>query len=294
MNEVSNQPVQLEMAKFDKLSAQIQVLIAPIKGLTVTDQGSHIMAKGVVKTLKDFLKITEDTRVALKQPHMDAAKNVDIQSKTVSKPLEDALEFVNKQITDWNALERKRIEDEQRKIEEHRIAAEREARRQQEIIAAEAAKKAKEEAAALKKKQDAERKAFELAAKAKEEAMKVFGVDEAKHAEEIAAAKKEITDKLEAEKRAMKQKAEEARLETEARLQREQAERQAAFKAQERKLEAERPKGMREVPDWQLGNPDLVPEEYWMLNETKIGMDVRAKKIIPGITVTIRMVPVSR
>lgn len=278
---------------FDKMKAQMATFIGPTKDVIVTDKATDILAQGALKTLNDFKKVIEENRVTAKKPHLDACRQIDEYAQDITKPLTDAINGIKDKRTAWTDAENVRIAAERRKLEEEQRELERKARAEQERQIAEERKAHEAAQAALKKQQEAERAAFEKEQQKKLERRKAFGLDEEKARKDKEAAERAMQEKAEADRRAAAQRAEQARLETQARLEREQKEQQQAMAARQKALEAEKPKGTRQVPKWEVVDAKLIPAKYWMLNDTLIGQDVRGGiPAIPGIKITMETVAI--
>lgn len=102
-------------------------------------------------------------------------------------------------------------------------------------------------------------------------------------------------EKLAQDKLRFETQAEEARLQAHAKIEREKQEREANIRAQELKIESERPKTTRQVPRWSIINPELLPKEFWKIDDVKIGTAIRAgARDIPGVVITMETIAVIR
>jgi len=243
--------VKVDNRKFEIRQAELTRMVSAI---VVTDAATCLEAKKTQKDIRDELK----TRHFILDPFVAQAKRAyddtkDEHAKWV-EPLEKLDEQLAQKVKDYERVERERAAAEERRINEERR------------------RKAEEEAAEQRKRDEAaaaERRKQELAR-----------IAEAQKAGDL--------KKREAEK--MKKEAEERE-----RQAREQAARDAeAAKAsvQDVKVQAAIPTvaGVPSRTNWRyrIVNANLVPDEYWMLNEQKIGADVRRDKEktnIPGIEV---------
>ena len=287
-------------AELDKMKASVTLFVSPTYDIKVSDSATNIIAQGHLKTILAFKKQVNDTHAAAKKPHLDAGRTLDSWKNEVMEPLEKAEQFVKLQQEEWGRKERIAREAAQRKLDDERIAAERAAAAERQRIEDEAKEKQREEMAALKRQLDAEKKENERLQKERAEAQKAFGISQAKINAEKAEAKKAADDKAAADRAALQAKIDQDKAEAQARLDREERERIDAIRTRERAIEASRPKNIQLVPVWEIVDRDLIPQEYWIVNEQALGAFIKANagkdgfKSIPGVKVTMQEKSIGR
>ncbi len=152
-----------DIEAFSALQADIAEFVAPVQGLVVTDMQSSQAGIETLREIKGYQKHIEEKRKALVGPLNDQVKAINDFAKVVSRPLDEAGTFVQRQL---NAFASKQ--------EEIRMAA---------IRKVEAEKKKALEELEAKQKLDAE-------------TAKMFGVTEETQAVETAVVKAEFREKL--------------------------------------------------------------------------------------------------
>lgn len=283
-----------DLSVFDKLKASITLFVSPIKGLTVKTKDENQVSIDHLKTIKTHIKAIEAASKSACEPLKAELKRIKDYENEILAPLEEAEKLIKAQQVVFADQERIEREAELKRINDERIAKEKEAQKERDRLAAEAEKIRQAEAAALKKKQEAERKAFEAAEKKKQEALKAFGVDPEKvkrEAEEKKAAEQARQEEI---RQASIAKQESDRLETEARLDREAKDREAAARAQEKALEDSRPKNTRQDRKWKVSDSKIVPAEFLMIDKDAVTAALKLGKEIPGIEIYWVTVAVSR
>jgi hypothetical protein len=282
--------------EFDELHAKIQVFVSPTCNIVVSDAASNAVAAGTLKTLKDFEKQIEAKRVAAVKPLNDEVKSINDYAKKITLPLAEAEALIKKKMGAYSDEERRKAEEERRQIEakrqeeERKAAAERKARED----AARAQREAEERARVAAEKKQRE----ELARRQKEEkeARRMFGLDSDEEAQQKADSEAAaLKAKQEQERLAAQQKAEEARLAEDARLEREAQERENERRAELARIEANRPKNTRQVPNYKVVDPSKVPQTYWSIDDVRLGRDIRAGlRDVPGVEIWMETVVVTR
>ena len=121
------------LAQFDKLKADIQLYIAPVKDIVVIDKDSQDSAMEVAKNIKLRLKKIEDLRKELKAPYKKAGDDIDAYAKSISEILTAPSKHLETQFLAYN-----------RKLEEVRLAEAARIRKEEQERQAAADKAAKE------------------------------------------------------------------------------------------------------------------------------------------------------
>lgn len=114
------------LAKFDKLKADIQLYAEPIKALVVNSKETHESAMDVARQIKAKLKKVEELRKELKAPHKRAGEEIDAYAKAISEILNEPSNHLNNQFLSYNReLEKVRQAEAERlrKLEAERQAA---------------------------------------------------------------------------------------------------------------------------------------------------------------------------
>lgn len=251
--------METNLQQFDELQANITVFLSPIKTLTVTDQASHLVASGALKTITSFKKMVDEKRVSLVKPLNDQVDAINGYAKKIKAPIEEAEAFVKNKMKEFALIEQKRIEEEKRRIQE-------EEQKERERIAAER----KRQELALKTKQEEEAKKLEESKKASTDLMSVFG-----DFSEDNTAQEELKRKQEFE-----------RAEFEAKKKREEEEQQKQLEAKKKLLDLEKPKNTRKVWKWEVTAYSEIPDQYWELSEAMVNKAVKEGiREIPGIRI---------
>lgn len=207
---------------------------------TIRTPEQFTRAGELLKAVKGALKQIEDQRVAITKPINDSLRAVNAQAKTASEPFEAAEREIKGRMVEYSNAQERLRQEEQRKAEE---AARRE-RARLATLQAETEAKARAEQERLRREAEAAAAAGRAAEAAKLAA-------KADKAEEKAAAKVEELQM-----------------------------REAMVVAPVIQREAPKVAGVatREVWKYRVADPALVPREYLMLDEQKIGKVVRALK----------------
>lgn len=97
------------LAKFDQLKADIQLYVAPIKDIVISDQKTQESAMATAKELKTRLKRIDELRKELKAPFKKAGEEIDAYAKTLEALLDEPSNQLNQKLLAWNReLERVR------------------------------------------------------------------------------------------------------------------------------------------------------------------------------------------
>lgn len=286
--------VATDLTDFDTLKAQVSLFVQPTANLVVVDSASNAVALGTLKTIKSFMNQIETRSKAATKPLKDRAKEISDYAKEITLPLESAETSIKAKMAAFAAEERKQREEEQRKIdaeirerahahEMERQKIEAEARTSR--LKADQARQA-EEARQQKVLEDNQRHAAQARA--------LFGTGPADKAKEAAAAKA-LADQQAQDRRVAEAQAEEARLSENARIERYQAEFTRSAAAARAKLEAERPKNMRQVPKYEVIDVKILPPQFLIADLVRIGSAVRAgTREIPGVRIWMEDTVVAR
>ncbi len=251
--------MQTEITKFDALRGKIVQFLEPLKGLQVRDRAENAAAKGALVTVLGLSKEIEGLRKAALAPLKQQVEAINARAKELTEPLDVAEVSIKAQMSSFAAMEQNRINEERRRADEA-------AARERKVF--EDAKRAREVAA---------NREAELAAKAKQE-QAAFGIEADKEAEQ---------------KRS--ESLRQAQIEDNLRAERDRLAIEGRRKAEERRLAAEAPKSTRTVWKFDIVDTALIPEKYWIVNDTEIGAAVRAGlRDIPGVLIYSEQIVVAR
>lgn len=277
--------VATSLSEFDELKAKVTVFVQPTLSLVVKDAASNAVASGTLKTIKAFANEINARRLSVTKPLNDKVKEFNDYAKQITQPLDEAEAFVKRQMAAYAEEEKKIRDREQARIDADLRESERVAAEQRRKIEADA-KASREKAGAQRRaEEESQRLKFEAEKKAAADARALFGAGPADKAKEEAEAR-EIAARQERERKAAEQAAEEQRIALKARFDRETQEREKAAAAARSKLEAERPKNIRQLPKFEIIDASLVPAEFLMVDEVKVGASVRGgNRSIPGIRI---------
>ncbi len=217
------------LTPFDKLKANIQLYVAPIKDIVVNSKESQDSAMAAAKQLKVWTKQIDELRKELKAPYKEAGERIDAHAKSLEALLTEPRKSINEKLLAWN-----------RELEKVRQA----------------------EAEALRIK---ERERQAAADKAAKEAM------------DLAAFEKEIGNDAEAEA---------AELVVQAEYERKEAQASEDLKAELKRVEDIKVKGVTLRWDFTIYDLSKVPVKFLVANETLIRktiVDSKGEIEIPGV-----------
>jgi hypothetical protein len=280
-----------DLKQFDALKAQVTMFVQPTHQIVVKDAMTNVDAQQAVRTLKDYEKKIDATLKELIQPHKDFIERVRAYAVEIRAPLEQAEKEIKAKQVAWAEEQQKLRDAELKRLAEIREAEAKKAvelRAQQE----EADRQAHiEEEKRIKAEQERERKAAEAKYKKDQEALKAFGMDDETIKLKAEEEKRIRREKFERDQEEHNQKIEQERLEARAKFEREQRDRDLELKKQEAALIASKPKNTREIPEWRIVDPSLIPEKYKKIDEVAIGKDVRGGLMeIPGCEIRMKII----
>jgi hypothetical protein len=262
-NELTAPAVETtDMAPFDALSAEVTLMVAPIKAIVVTDEATKKQALDAGAQLKALSKKVEARREEIAQPLHRRWKAVLERVKTVVNPLDAAETHLREQLGKYDRQVREKAEAEARLLRERQEAERRAAEERERAARAEADKKAKAERDALEAKQRQEREARERADRERSEAASLFKKKQDDQAEiERREAARIADERAAADRKALEEQQARDRLANEARAQREREERAAADAARLKDVENQKVENSRRTVVIEVLNWDLVPGE---------------------------------
>lgn len=149
-----------ELKVFDALVADITLLVAPVKSLTVTDEASCQTAIEVAQDVKAYLKRIEDKRKEMVAPLNEKVKAINEYCKSIAMPLAEADTRARAQINAFAAEQEIIKRREAARIEAERVEAERLAEVERQKV------------------EDALRTKLEAEAENQAEAMNLFGAED--------------------------------------------------------------------------------------------------------------------
>jgi hypothetical protein len=278
-----------ELTKFDALKGKIAVFIDPLKGLLVRDRAEQAAAAGALVTVKGLAKEIEALRVAATVPLNDRVKAINALAKEVTAPLDLAEARIKQTIQAFVSAENARLAEERRKADEAAAAdrrrLEEERRRQEE----ESAAKAKAE---RERQAEEERRRLRIAEEERL-ARASFGVETNEELEAKAQEAERLAAKLRADE--INRRLDKERQDNLDRIKREADAAEAKRKAEEKRLAAQRPSNTTTVWKFEVSDWREVPQEYWMIDETKLGKAVRGGlREIPGVKIWSEQAVVAR
>lgn len=280
-----------DLSPFDKLKADVTMFVQPTKNIVVSSAIGNAEAQEVVRTLKMYekkIKLTMDELIA---PHKAFIEQVKMYAKEISLPLEEAETFIKDRQVEWAEEQKKIQQAEMKRLAEIR-AAEQKAADEERIRQAEADRIIEESRLKeLKAQQEKESKAAEAKYKKDQEALKAFGMDDETIKNKAIEERQARQKKFEDEQEQARQRSEQIRLENEARIDRERKERELELKKQEAVLLASKPKNTREIPEWRIVDPGLIPNEYRIIDEVSLGKAIRGGlRVVPGVEIRMKTI----
>lgn len=133
----------MELQKFDKLKAEMQVAIAPVLDVKVIDRETSLSAVKSGALIKTWQKQLEDMRDSLVRPLNQRVKEINAYAKSVGEPLVAAETHLKGELRTWEIKlqeERRRLEleaeAERKRIEAKTKAEAEEKRKEAELLAA--------------------------------------------------------------------------------------------------------------------------------------------------------------
>ena len=264
-----------------------EAALARVQSLAIHTSEDYVVVANLLADIKGQFKATDKQREELKAPSLEACRRVDAFFKPPLAFLQQAETIAKGKLTDYDREQERIRAEEQRRLDE--IA--RKEREKKEAEAREVERNARERA-------DAERRAAEVQRQAEARARQEAA--EAKARGDAAAAA--IADKAarDAAAAAQKSEAKADRVESAA------AEKSESLQAQASQVvapvvqrAAPKVSGLTftEVAKFEVIDKALLPEEYKLADETRIGKVVRALKTearIPGVRVWMEKQPASK
>jgi hypothetical protein len=279
--------VNQDLAPFDAMSAEVTLLVKPIYGLKVTDPDSEIVAAEHLRKLRILRDSVEAKRKELTAPLRERERAINDYAERLATPIRQAEAALKDEAKAYKIEVERKIREERERLErEERERVAEEARKRREAQEAAEARRREEERVAREKADAIQKERDEAAAKAakarslfKTSGMAVF--DGGPQVDEAAA---------------LRERHEKERLEEQARAEREESERKKAFEAEQRRLEALKPKGLRTDWDFEVQDASQVPREYLMVDEKALRFAVvgRGLRQIPGVRIFEKRSVVSR
>lgn len=112
-----------ELKPFDSHKAEIELFVAPLKSIAVTDSKSLAFAQAAGTNIKSFMKKVEATRDAAVRPHNEHVKKINAYSKEIVKPLEEIEKLIKSQLLSYHNAMQIEKEKELKRIETEKQAA---------------------------------------------------------------------------------------------------------------------------------------------------------------------------
>lgn len=94
------------------------------QAVIVTTKDEYVNAGDVLKFIKDKIKKIEAKRIEHTSKLLEQKRIIDKDYKDAQKPLQDLADKINSAMVNWNMAEQKRLDEEQRKIEDAILAEE--------------------------------------------------------------------------------------------------------------------------------------------------------------------------
>ncbi len=287
-NQESTNLVELVVRRPDsKAELRAAAALERVKGLPVNSSETYVVAAAVLAEVKGEWKASEDARTTLKAPILEAGRRADALFAPQLKFWKESEDILKGKLTDYD-----KEQEQLRKLEQARLDdLARKEREKKEAEAREVERKAREQAEAARQAAEAQRQA---AAKAARDAA------EAKARGDAAAAARAVEAAREASKAALRADAKADRVESAAAEKSESLQAEAAqVVAPVVQRAAPKVTGLTftEVAKFEVTDKALLPEEYKLADEVRIGKVVRALKTearIPGVRVWMEKQPASK
>jgi hypothetical protein len=110
--------MEQNLQEFDSLKADLTLYVAPVMGLVVTDDDSFQKAMAAASEIKSRANRIESLRVKLKEPYLQAGKEIDRIAKGLLELLDKPNAHVKTQLLEWNKVLAERRREEERRIKE--------------------------------------------------------------------------------------------------------------------------------------------------------------------------------
>lgn len=259
-----------DLIKLDGLKGKIALFLEPIKELKVNDRSDLTIATGALTTVKAFQKEIEAHRVAYVSPLNEQVKSINGYAKELAAPLIASEESIKRVMATFTNAENQRIEATRKaellKIQEEMKRKDAELRAEQ----ARLEENRKKDIAEAEEK----RKTAVIEQQEADKILNAFGIDDAqKKIEEEKQADAVRLSQIEHDQIAAK--FEQDKIDLELRAAQDKARIEIEARGKEAALKAEKLKNTREVWKFEVTDMNLIPKDYWIINEKKIGEDVR-------------------
>lgn len=249
-----------QLVKFDKLAAEVSIIIEPIFSVGVADKTSSDKAMETLKVLNTLSKTLESDRDSMVRPLNEQVKEINAGAKKIEQELEKGKLYLKDKL--------RAFEMEQAKIRAELIRQQEEEKRKKEELARKEAEAEKERIRKEKEAADAE---AALLSQFFEEPVKVEVSQEEQNAQK--------------------------RLEIEQQLKEERTKEEIAKQHKEaiRAIESDKLSGARKVWKFEIVDSSLIPRNFLVPDEKLIRTFVNAgTREIPGVKIYEDLVVVTR
>lgn len=271
------------LQQFDALKAELQVWVAPVLTLKVSDKATSDNARAALLQLKVYSKKIEERRKEITQPLRARIDEVITLAEDVGRPLLDAEKWLKSEMKTYEIAAEKRRQEERAELERKRREEDEriQAQRRKEFEVAEAKRQADQKVAddlAVQKRAEAE----SVAERERKKAAMFRG---GKTQEQIDAERVDAEKKLEDERLAKQKAADLERAEVQARVEREDRERAKTFASQQKAVEADKSKNVRMVTQFEIEDVTKLPQRFLIPNQSEIRKAAIAGEQIPGVRI---------
>lgn len=274
-----------ELAPFDQLKADVQLFLAEIPEVKVTDAASEATAREHWKKLKTMTKALESKRVELTKPLLERKKEIDTYAGEVGRPLDDKDKLIKAELERYTTEQHRLKVEAELRAQEERAAAEREAERKRLEAEREAEEKWAAEQARLEAAAKKERDDLAAAAQAAADSnLAALGISSEAELERIAAEQRQSEKIAEEERQAAIKKHERDFAANQARIDREQKEANKAAKATAQSVAT--PKYSSMFWTFEIIIPSEIPREYCAPVDALIRVGIaNGVRDIPGVRI---------
>jgi hypothetical protein len=118
MEKLSEIAPKTGIEAFGETQEMLQQLSAQVMQIKIVDETSLAIANQNLSKVNNHLKLIEEKRVELKAPYLKAGKDIDDAAKKLTSGLTAAINYLKKEILDWNAEVTRKEAEARKKAEE--------------------------------------------------------------------------------------------------------------------------------------------------------------------------------
>ncbi|MDF1498766.1 MAG: hypothetical protein P1P85_05465 [Patescibacteria group bacterium] len=105
----------------EQIKKDVELVLYENQEITVSNKEEYSRAGDILKLVKNKIKQIEDKRTEYTKPLLDQKKKIDTDFKNMQKPLIELTNKINSVMVKWNIEEQRRLNAEQKRIEEEAL-----------------------------------------------------------------------------------------------------------------------------------------------------------------------------